>query len=52
MCGSPVQLWRACGITPPEHEEGLDSGQILVYALPLNSGSKKAVWPILSHDEQ
>ena len=52
MCGSPVQLWRACGVTPPEHEEGLDSGQILVYALPLNSGSKKAVWPFLSHDEQ
>jgi 4'-phosphopantetheinyl transferase len=52
MCASLVQLWRACGVTPPEHEEGLDSGQILVYALPLNSGSKKIVWPFLSHDEQ
>ncbi len=52
MCASLVQLWRACGVTPPEHEEGLDSRQILVYALPLNRGSTKAVWPFLSHDEQ
>jgi phosphopantetheinyl transferase len=52
MSASLVQLWRACGVTPPEHEEGLGSEQIIVYALPLNRGSTKAVWSILSHDEQ
>jgi 4'-phosphopantetheinyl transferase len=52
MRTSLVDLWQACGVSPPEREEGLKSGQVLVHALPLDRGSMKAVWPFLSHDEQ
>jgi phosphopantetheinyl transferase len=52
MCTSLVNLWRACGVSPPGREKGLKSGQVLVHALPLDRGSMKAVWPFLSHDEQ
>ena len=52
MCTSLVELWRACGVSQPEHGEGLKPGQVLVHALRLDCGSMKAVWPFLSHDEQ
>ena len=45
MCTSLVELWRACGVSQPEHGEGLKPGQVLVHALRLDCGSMKAVWP-------
>jgi phosphopantetheinyl transferase len=51
MRTSLVDLWWACGVSPPKREEGLKSGQVLVHALPLDRGSMKAAWPFLSHDE-
>ncbi|MGA9097349.1 MAG: 4'-phosphopantetheinyl transferase superfamily protein [Methanotrichaceae archaeon] len=45
-------LWQACGVSPPKCIPRAEVGQILVYVLPLDRGSMKALWPFLSDDEK
>lgn len=52
MNSSLPELWRACGVSPPECRAEVEPRVIAVYLLPLNRGSLHAVRPILSEDER
>ena len=47
-----AELWKACGVSLPGVDPVIKPGQILIYALPLDCSSIKAVRPFLSIDEK
>ncbi len=52
MSKTLTELWRTCGVSPPEFMTDVEVGQIIVHVLRLNRGSIQAVWPFLSNDEK